>query len=154
MLSMLYKRHWLCKWTSYVVIGPLAIAIAHVLSHNISIAFSEDGLSAIATKLGTPLMPDSYKADMCMQSWGRSSYARAMIELRANVELKDNIMAAMPKITRDGYCTCNIRVEDSYLDNDDYDPYNDDTYENHDMSEHLQSICDDLNITVCGGKKK
>ncbi|GJV56512.1 hypothetical protein Tco_1457517 [Tanacetum coccineum] len=39
-------------------------------------AFSEDGLSAIATKLGTPLMLDSYTSDMCMQSWGRSSYAR------------------------------------------------------------------------------
>ncbi|GJU51811.1 putative reverse transcriptase domain-containing protein [Tanacetum coccineum] len=74
-------------------------------------AFSEDSLSAIATKLGTPLMLDSYTADMCMQSWGRSSYARAMIELRADVELKDNIMAAMPKITRDGYYTCNIHVE-------------------------------------------
>nr|GEZ49652.1 ribonuclease H-like domain-containing protein [Tanacetum cinerariifolium] len=74
-------------------------------------AFSEDGLSAIATKLGTPLMLDSYTSDMCMQSWGRSTYARAMIELRANVELKDNIMVVMPKITGEGYYTCNIRVE-------------------------------------------
>ncbi|GJZ69257.1 hypothetical protein Tco_0632807 [Tanacetum coccineum] len=48
--------------------------------------FNEDGMSAIATKL-------------------------AMIELRANVDLKDNIMAAMPKITKEGYYTCNIRVE-------------------------------------------
>ncbi|GKB70661.1 hypothetical protein Tco_0932073 [Tanacetum coccineum] len=43
-------------------------------------------LSAIATKLGTLLMLDSYTYDMCMQSWGRSSYARVMIELRADVE--------------------------------------------------------------------
>ncbi|GKE96350.1 hypothetical protein Tco_1581205 [Tanacetum coccineum] len=28
----------------------------------------------------------------------RSSYARAMIELRADVELKDNIVSAMPKL--------------------------------------------------------
>ncbi|GJT61265.1 retrotransposon protein, putative, ty1-copia subclass [Tanacetum coccineum] len=218
-----------------------------------------------------------------------SSYARAMIELRAEVELKDNIMAPMPKITGEGYYTCNIRVEyewkpprcaccevfghvleecpknigasatknlkktsqalkgipigpkmgykpkhvfqpfskkstansggkkknnsestkvvsksnpfevltsvdndvdlgtnrgisysadmgnsklmfldddenpiiptdtvdsdsevevkDSYSDNDDYDPYDDDMYESHDMSEHVQSICDDLDIT-------
>ncbi|GJX85676.1 nucleotide-diphospho-sugar transferase [Tanacetum coccineum] len=62
-------------------------------------AFSEDGLSVIATKLGTPLMLDSYTSDMCMESWGRSSYARVMIELRADVELKDNIVVAMPKIT-------------------------------------------------------
>ncbi|GKB46792.1 cytokinin dehydrogenase 3-like protein [Tanacetum coccineum] len=74
-------------------------------------AFSEDGLSAIATKLGTPLMLDSYTSDMCMQSWGRSSYARVMIELRADVELKDNIVVGMPKITREGHYTCNVRVE-------------------------------------------
>nr|GFB25982.1 ribonuclease H-like domain-containing protein [Tanacetum cinerariifolium] len=34
-----------------------------------------------------------------------------------------------------------------FHDNDDYDPYDDDMYENHDLSEHLQSICDDLDIT-------
>ncbi|GJZ05077.1 putative reverse transcriptase domain-containing protein [Tanacetum coccineum] len=50
--------------------------------------FNEDGLSSIATKLG-----------------------QAMIELRADVELKDNIVVAMPKITREGYYTCNIHVE-------------------------------------------
>ncbi|GJY74091.1 putative reverse transcriptase domain-containing protein, partial [Tanacetum coccineum] len=69
-------------------------------------AFSEDGLSAITTKIGTRLMLDSYTSNMCMQSWGRSSYARAMIELRADVELKDNIVATMPKITGEGYYTC------------------------------------------------
>ncbi|GKB62411.1 nucleotide-diphospho-sugar transferase, partial [Tanacetum coccineum] len=74
-------------------------------------AFSEDGLSAIATNLGTPLMFDSYTYDMCMQSWGRSSYARFMIELRADMELKDNIVVAMPKITREGHYTCNVCVE-------------------------------------------
>ncbi|GKA76964.1 hypothetical protein Tco_0783425 [Tanacetum coccineum] len=60
-------------------------------------AFIEDGLSAIATKLGTPLMLDSYTSDMCMQSWGRSSYVRAMIKLWADVELKDTIMDKYPK---------------------------------------------------------
>ncbi|GJR50617.1 hypothetical protein Tco_1401138 [Tanacetum coccineum] len=44
-------------------------------------------------------------------NYGRSSYARAMIELRADVELKDNIVVVMPKITREGHYTCNIRVE-------------------------------------------
>ncbi|GJV86947.1 retrotransposon protein, putative, ty1-copia subclass [Tanacetum coccineum] len=73
--------------------------------------FCEDGLSVIATKLGTPLMLDSYTSDMCMQSLGMSSYTRAMIELQADVELKDNIVVAMPKITGEGYYTCNIRVE-------------------------------------------
>ncbi|GKC61942.1 nucleotide-diphospho-sugar transferase, partial [Tanacetum coccineum] len=56
-------------------------------------AFSGDGLSVIPTKLG------------------RSSYARVMIELQADVELKDNIVMALPRIKREGYYTCNIRVE-------------------------------------------
>ncbi|GJY86502.1 hypothetical protein Tco_0500528 [Tanacetum coccineum] len=37
---------------------------------------------------------------------------------------------------------------------DDYDPYDDDLYESHDMSNHLQAICDDLDITIYGQKKK
>nr|GEW98704.1 hypothetical protein [Tanacetum cinerariifolium] len=49
-----------------------------------------------------------------------------------------------PLVTTDGFLP----------DNDDYDPYDDDIYENHDLSEHLQSICDDLDITVRGRRKK
>ncbi|GJY29785.1 hypothetical protein Tco_0405552 [Tanacetum coccineum] len=41
-----------------------------------------------------------------------------------------------------------------YPNNDDYNQYYDDMYKNHDMSELLQSICDNLDIKVCGRKKK
>ncbi|GJY06273.1 hypothetical protein Tco_0373327 [Tanacetum coccineum] len=75
------------------------------------IAFSKDGLSVIATKLDTPLMLDSYTSYMCLQSWGRSSYARAMIELRADVELKDIIVVAMSNLNGEGFYTCIVRVE-------------------------------------------
>ncbi|GKG39469.1 hypothetical protein Tco_0463614, partial [Tanacetum coccineum] len=68
-------------------------------------------MSAIATKLGTPLMLDTYTSDMRMQSWGMSSYARATIELRADVELKDTIMVAMPKLIGEGFYMCTICVE-------------------------------------------
>ncbi|GKE41922.1 retrotransposon protein, putative, ty1-copia subclass, partial [Tanacetum coccineum] len=44
-------------------------------------------------------------------STGRSSYARAIIELRTDVELKDNIIVAMPKLTGEGHYICNVRVE-------------------------------------------
>nr|GEV38416.1 hypothetical protein [Tanacetum cinerariifolium] len=37
-------------------------------------------------------------SDMCMQSWDMSSYARTMIELRADAESKDTIVVAMPKL--------------------------------------------------------
>ncbi|GJV98120.1 hypothetical protein Tco_1553372 [Tanacetum coccineum] len=38
--------------------------------------------------------------------------------------------------------------------NDDYDTYDGDLYESHDMSDHLQPICDDIDIIVRGRKKK
>ncbi|GKC42169.1 hypothetical protein Tco_1059891 [Tanacetum coccineum] len=41
----------------------------------------------------------------------KSSYARALIEIRADVELKETIVMAMPKLIRKGFYTCNIRVE-------------------------------------------
>ncbi|GJY05567.1 hypothetical protein Tco_0371507 [Tanacetum coccineum] len=63
----------------------------------------EDGLSTIATKLGTPLMLDSYTSDMCIQSWGMLSYDRALIKVRADGELKDNIVVAMPKLVMEGF---------------------------------------------------
>ncbi|GJT36570.1 hypothetical protein Tco_0926989 [Tanacetum coccineum] len=55
-----------------------------------------------------------------------------------------------------GYGTNSLLEQwrDSYPDNDDYDPYDDDMYENHDMSEHLQSICDDLDIMTFDIKEK
>ncbi|GKG01098.1 hypothetical protein Tco_0305803 [Tanacetum coccineum] len=55
-----------------------------------------------------------------------------------------------------GYGTNSLLEQwrDFYPDNDDYDPYDDDMYGNHDLSEHLQPICDDLDITVCGRRKK
>ncbi|GJR43939.1 cytokinin dehydrogenase 3-like protein [Tanacetum coccineum] len=97
---------FLGKKVAYLVVAN------YVKLHGVPVtAFGEDGLSAIATKLGTPLMVDSYTSDMSMQSLDRSSYARVMIELRADVELKDNIVVAMPKITREGHYTCNVRVE-------------------------------------------
>ncbi|GKD18363.1 hypothetical protein Tco_1207521 [Tanacetum coccineum] len=80
--------------------------IVWVKLHGVPVtAFYEDDLSSIATILGTPLILDSYTCDMCMKSWGKSSYARAMIELRDDVELKDTIVVAMPKIVAEGFCS-------------------------------------------------
>ncbi|GKC98059.1 putative RNA-directed DNA polymerase, partial [Tanacetum coccineum] len=42
---------------------------------------------------------------------GRSSYAREMIELQVDVELKDTIMVAMFKLAGEGFYTCTSHVE-------------------------------------------
>ncbi|GKD10575.1 hypothetical protein Tco_1190260 [Tanacetum coccineum] len=60
--------------------------------------FMKDGLSAIATKLGTLLMLDSYTTSMPMKSWGQSSFIRAVINLRADVELNDTLVLVVPKL--------------------------------------------------------
>ncbi|GKF57931.1 hypothetical protein Tco_0171468, partial [Tanacetum coccineum] len=46
-----------------------------------------------------------------MQSWGMSSYARAIIELQDDVKLKDTIVVAMPKLVGEGFYMCTIRVK-------------------------------------------
>ncbi|GJU14098.1 hypothetical protein Tco_1136494 [Tanacetum coccineum] len=60
---------------------------------------------------GTHLILDSYTSGTCIQSWGISSYARALIEIQADVKLKDTIVVAILKQTRVGFYTCIVRVE-------------------------------------------
>nr|GFA94911.1 hypothetical protein [Tanacetum cinerariifolium] len=70
-----------------------------------------EGYSAIATKLSTPLMLDSYTSAMYTNLWDRSSYARSIVELRADVDLKDTIVFVVPKFIGEVYTTITIHVE-------------------------------------------
>nr|GEW48272.1 reverse transcriptase domain-containing protein [Tanacetum cinerariifolium] len=285
----LHERIRCCPWfvRNHVVIlkkwhpdenllkEDVSIVLGWVKLHDLSITtFDKDDLGAIATKLSTPLMFDSYTSDMCMQSWGRSSYARVLIKLRADYEWKpprcssckvfgyvpeermknigagekktvkkpsqtsrggpveptievsnSNLFDVLNLVDNDGEfdtswgtnnlvnneatssgssfmnndndeeCASNAHIHTKIdkikrqigegklrlLDNDrnllvptgivesdsevelafdddvnlgipisdDYDPCDDDMYANHDLSKHLQSICDDLDITSC-----
>lgn len=57
------------------------------------------------------MMLDSYTSTMCVESWGRSSYARAMIEVNATKELTENLVVAVPKREESGYTKETIRIE-------------------------------------------
>ncbi|GKF41169.1 hypothetical protein Tco_0124511 [Tanacetum coccineum] len=46
---------------------------------------------------------------------GMSSYARTLIEVQVDVELKDDIVVPMPKLVGDGFYTCTVRVAYEYL---------------------------------------
>ncbi|GJT60627.1 hypothetical protein Tco_1004160 [Tanacetum coccineum] len=50
-----------------------------------------------ATKLGKNIMLDSYTGFMCMEFWGRGSFAHALIELDATCGLKDKPVVVIPK---------------------------------------------------------
>ncbi|GJT22913.1 retrovirus-related pol polyprotein from transposon 17.6 [Tanacetum coccineum] len=59
------------------------------------VAYSDIGLSLITTQIGKPLMLDSYTSNMCLHSWGRSTYVRALIEISADVDLMDSLVIAI-----------------------------------------------------------
>ena len=80
--------------------------------HNVPmVAFSSGGLSVIATKLGKPIMLNSYMSSMCMECGGRGSFACALIELDATYGLKDKLVVVIPKLEGSCYTIKTIRVE-------------------------------------------
>ncbi|GKA58730.1 hypothetical protein Tco_0758043 [Tanacetum coccineum] len=72
--------------------------------HDVSlVAYTSDGLRLMAVKIGFPMMLDSYTNNMCLDSWGRSSYAISLIEINACNEFKDNLVMVVPKLEGRGY---------------------------------------------------
>ncbi|GKD81323.1 zinc knuckle CX2CX4HX4C containing protein [Tanacetum coccineum] len=79
--------------------APLWVKLHHVPI----VAYLEIGLSLITTQLGRPLMLDSYTSNMCLSSWGRNTYARALVEFSADEELKESIVIAIPLCNGKGH---------------------------------------------------
>nr|GEW67696.1 hypothetical protein [Tanacetum cinerariifolium] len=53
------------------------------------------GLSLIATQIGKPIMLDAFTSSMCTQDWGRVGYARALIKISSDKELKQEVIMAV-----------------------------------------------------------
>nr|GEU37647.1 hypothetical protein [Tanacetum cinerariifolium] len=80
--------------------------------HNVPIvAYSEVGLSLITTQNGKPIQLDAYTSDMCLNSWGRSAYDRALIEISAEDVLKEDLVIAIPIGKDKGHSLASIRIE-------------------------------------------
>nr|GEW20103.1 hypothetical protein [Tanacetum cinerariifolium] len=89
------------KWSRNVSLTKEDLKKVHVwvkLRDVPLVGFNQDGLSAIATKVGKLIMLDSYTSIMCMESWGRLSYARAMVVISAINEINESIMVATPSL--------------------------------------------------------
>ncbi|GKC80856.1 zinc knuckle CX2CX4HX4C containing protein [Tanacetum coccineum] len=56
-------------------------------------------------------MLDSYTSFMCIESWGRSSFARCLIEINAGDDLKDSLTLGVPLIEGLGYTIETITIE-------------------------------------------
>ncbi|GJY82726.1 RNA-directed DNA polymerase, eukaryota, reverse transcriptase zinc-binding domain protein [Tanacetum coccineum] len=87
--------------------APIWVKLHHVPI----VAYSEVGLSLITTQIGRPIMLDSYTSNMCLSSWGRNTYARAMIEVSADVELKESIVIAIPISNEKGHTLATVDIE-------------------------------------------
>ncbi|XP_021979562.1 uncharacterized protein LOC110875667 [Helianthus annuus] len=82
--------------------------------HDVPIAaYTEDGLSMIATAIGEPKLLDSYTTTMCTDAWGRSSYARALIEVSAENDFKEEIVIAVPELEGEGFIKVFGHVDES-----------------------------------------
>nr|GEU68367.1 hypothetical protein [Tanacetum cinerariifolium] len=75
------------------------------------VAYTSDGLSLIAMKIGTPMMLDSYMNSMCLESWGSNSYARILIKIYACNGFSDNLIMVVLELKGLGYTKETIRVE-------------------------------------------
>ncbi|GKF27790.1 reverse transcriptase domain-containing protein, partial [Tanacetum coccineum] len=74
-------------------------------------AYSDDGLSLIATQIGKPIMLDTFTGSMCVDLWGRISFARALIEVSLESLLKTKVVMYIPNDEDDKHTKEVIRVE-------------------------------------------
>ncbi|GJT98865.1 hypothetical protein Tco_1094383 [Tanacetum coccineum] len=76
------------------------------------VTYSEIGLSLITTKIGRPIMLDSYTSSMCLKSWGRNTYARALVEVSSANALLESLVIAIPFVN--GMCHSLETIEIEY----------------------------------------
>ncbi|GJY62451.1 zinc knuckle CX2CX4HX4C containing protein [Tanacetum coccineum] len=80
--------------------------------HNVPIvAYSKIGLSLITSQIGNPIMLDAYTSMMCQKSWGRNSYARALVEVSSLNPLQDSLVVAIPFPDGSGHSLESIEVD-------------------------------------------
>ncbi|GJT06947.1 zinc knuckle CX2CX4HX4C containing protein [Tanacetum coccineum] len=92
------------NWGKYGLTRLMMNSKVWVKIHDVPIqVFSEDGLSIIASQIGKPIMLDSYTSLMCIESWGRSSFARCLIEINADDVLKESLTIGVPLIEDTGF---------------------------------------------------
>nr|GEV25139.1 hypothetical protein [Tanacetum cinerariifolium] len=73
--------------------------------------FDEEGISIIGSHRGKPIMLDAYTSFMCKDSWGCSSFARCLIEVKSDKSLKDSFTIGIPMLEGLGFTKEVINVK-------------------------------------------
>ncbi|GJX22921.1 zinc knuckle CX2CX4HX4C containing protein [Tanacetum coccineum] len=83
-----------------------------VKMHNVPIvAYLKVGLDLISVRVGRLMRLDAHTNFICLNSWGRSDYARALVEVSANKPLVDSVDIDIPREDGKGHTTVNVRIE-------------------------------------------
>nr|GEX11979.1 putative reverse transcriptase domain, reverse transcriptase zinc-binding domain protein [Tanacetum cinerariifolium] len=97
---------------SYRLALPPQLSHVHDVFHvSLLRAYSEIGVSLITTQIGTPIMLDTYTSNMCVSSWGRSTYARALIEISTEFDLAGELVIAILVGKDNGYSLATVTTE-------------------------------------------
>nr|GEV26842.1 hypothetical protein [Tanacetum cinerariifolium] len=122
MESVMENGPWLIRqvplilnvWTSNTDLKKEEIKFAPIwvkLHHVHIVAYSEVGISLIATQIGKPIMMDSYISNMCLSLWGRSTYARVLVEVSAESDLMESIVVAIPMSNGKGHTFASVDIK-------------------------------------------
>nr|GFA39819.1 hypothetical protein [Tanacetum cinerariifolium] len=80
--------------------------------HNVPVvAFLKVRLSLITTQFGQPIKLDACTSDMCLNPWGRNTYARVLIELSLDGDIMDCVVVSIPFPNGTGHSLENLDVE-------------------------------------------
>nr|GEZ66793.1 zinc knuckle CX2CX4HX4C [Tanacetum cinerariifolium] len=104
----------LSKWTMNTrpCKEDLSLISVWVKIHDVLIqVFSEDGISLISSQIGNPVMLDSFTSSMCIESWGRSSFACCLIEIKVDGPLQDIVTMGIPLPKGRGFIKGTVYIE-------------------------------------------
>ncbi|GJW58496.1 RNA-directed DNA polymerase, eukaryota, reverse transcriptase zinc-binding domain protein [Tanacetum coccineum] len=105
------------KWDHDVVIDisePKTLP-CWIKLHNVPLnAWTSNGISAIASGLGKPLIMDKTTTKMCRGGIGNFRYARVLVEIQADKEFKDKIKICYRNNTQRTKCSEFVKVEYSW----------------------------------------
>ncbi|GKG43054.1 hypothetical protein Tco_0479738, partial [Tanacetum coccineum] len=83
-----------------------------VKMHNVPIvAYLKVGLDLISAKVGRLMRLDAHTNFICLNSWRRSDYARALVKVSADKPHVDSVDIDIPRENGKGYTTVNVRIE-------------------------------------------
>ncbi|GJY07296.1 reverse transcriptase domain-containing protein [Tanacetum coccineum] len=90
----------------------IKVAPVWVKLHKVPImAFFKVGLSLKTSQIGRPIMLNVYTSSMCLKSWGRNTYVRALVKVSTDKGFVDSLVVAILYKNEEGHSLETVEVE-------------------------------------------